>query len=86
MTDRKCCRHATQSKPGDLELLEEILAKIAQELRNNEIKPRVSDLLKALELKLKMKLTERDKENLWELIDQIRSEELPDNSDDSPQE
>ena len=86
MTDRKSCRHATQSKPGDLELLEEILAKIAQELRNNEIKPRVSDLLKALELKLKMKLTERDKEKLWELIDQIRSEELPDNSDDSPQE
>ena len=86
MTDRKSCRHATQSKPGDLELLEEILAKIAQELRSNEIKPRVSDLLKALELKLKMKLTERDKEKLWELIDQIRSEELPDNSDDSPQE
>lgn len=86
MTDRKCCRHATHAKPGDLELLEEILAKIAKELRNNEIKPRVADLLKALELKLKMKLTASDKEKLWELIDQIRSEELPDNSDDLPTE
>ena len=86
MTDRKSCPRTTQTKPGDLELLEEILAKIAQDLRNNEIKPRVSDLLKALELKLKMKLTECDKEKLWELIDQIRSEELPDNSCDSQQE
>ncbi len=60
-----------------MEILEEVRARIVKELRKSEFKPRVSDLLKLLELKLKMKLTESDKEKLWELINQIRSEELP---------
>lgn len=80
MSDRKSGVHSKYTKGGDMAILEEILAKIVTELRNNEIKPRVSDLLKALELKLKMKLTERDKEKLWELINQIRGEELLDDT------
>lgn len=65
----------------DLEILEEIQAKIVDELREKEINPRVGDLLKALELKMKLKLTQNDKEKIWELISQLRREELPEDSD-----
>ncbi|MBK7091522.1 MAG: hypothetical protein IPH59_07355 [bacterium] len=65
---------------NDLEILEEIQAKIVEELRNKEINPRVGDLLKALELKMKLKLSQDDKEKIWELLNQLRDEEL--NSDE----
>lgn len=65
---------------NDLDILEEIQAKIVEELRNKEINPRVGDLLKALELKLKLKLSQDEKEKTWELLNQLRDEEL--NSDE----
>lgn len=68
-------------RKSDLEVLEEIQDKIIDELRSKEINPRVGDLLKALELKLKLKLSENDKEKIWELINQIRGEELKDASE-----
>lgn len=77
MTTRKYVVRQSRSRQTDMEILEEVRARIVKELRKSEFKPRVSDLLKLLELKLKMKLTESDKEKLWELINQIRSEELP---------
>ncbi len=64
------------AKKSDLEVLEELQEKILQELREKEINPKVGDLLKALELKMKLKLPERDKEKIWELINQLRKEEL----------
>ncbi len=73
MSDTKRRRRRT-----DLEILEEIQEKIVEELRNKEINPRVGDLLKALELKLKLKLSESQKEKIWELINQLRGEELAD--------
>ncbi|MGB5105105.1 MAG: hypothetical protein WBP29_03030 [Candidatus Zixiibacteriota bacterium] len=77
MTTRKYVVRQSRPRQTDMEILEEVRARIVKELRKSEFKPRVSDLLKLLELKLKMKLTESDKEKLWELINQIRSEELP---------
>ncbi|MCC6961784.1 MAG: hypothetical protein IT585_00885 [candidate division Zixibacteria bacterium] len=70
-------RKPVRRPPSDLEVLEEIQAKIVEELRAKEINPRVGDLLKALELKLKLKLSEQQKEKIWELINQLRAEELP---------
>ena len=66
---------------NDLEILEEIQAKIVEELRNKEINPRVGDLLKALELKMKLKLSQDDKEKIWELLNQLRDEELSSDED-----
>jgi hypothetical protein len=69
-------RPKPEPKKSDLEVLEELQQKILQELREKEINPKVGDLLKALELKMKLKLPERDKERIWELINQLRKEEL----------
>ncbi len=73
---RKCL-----SQSNDLDILEEIQAKIVEELRTKEINPRVADLLKALELKIKLKLSQNDKEKIWKLINQLRGEELPADDD-----
>lgn len=70
----------------DLEVLEEIQEKIISELREKEINPKVGDLLKALELKLKLKLSENQKDKIWELINQLREEELRSDSDSSEAE
>lgn len=70
--NKKC-----HSQSKDLDILEEIQAKIVEELRSKEINPRVADLLKALELKIKLKLSQNDKEKIWKLINQLRGEELP---------
>ena len=67
---------AKKKKKSDLDILEEIQQKIVEELRTKEINPRVGDLLKALELKMKLKLPEAEREKIWELINQLRQEEL----------
>lgn len=65
-----------KKRPSDLKVLEEIQDKIIEELRSKEINPKVGDLLKALELKMKLKLPEEEKQKIWELINQLRKEEL----------
>ena len=67
---------SVKKRPSDLEVLEEIQDKIIEELRSKEINPKVGDLLKALELKMKLKLPEEEKQKIWELINQLRKEEL----------
>ena len=79
-------RRRSRRKKTDLEILEELQEKIVNELRRKEINPRIGDLLKALELKMKLKLSEQDKEKIWELINQIRGEELKDREDTSDSE
>ena len=73
---------AKPPQKSDLEILEELQAKIVEELRAKEINPRVGDLLKALELKLKLKMSDHDREKIWSLINQIREEELRETSED----
>jgi len=63
-------------RKSDIEVLEELQQKILDELRDKEINPKVGDLLKALELKAKLKLPDDEKEKIWELINQLRAEEL----------
>lgn len=75
-SDMTTAKNAKKEGSSDLEILEEIQKKIVEELRSKEIKPRVGDLLKALELKMKLKLSENEREKIWELINQLRQEEL----------
>ncbi len=84
---RNCKHSGRHPQPTDLDILEEMQAKIVEELRSKEINPRVADLLKALELKIKLKLSQNDKEKIWKLINQLRGEELSsdDDTDSDPQ-
>lgn len=75
-----------KKRPSDLEVLEEIQDKIIEELRNKEINPKVGDLLKALELKMKLRLPEEEKQKIWELIEQLRKEELSSETETSEPE
>lgn len=79
-------KQTTKKKTSDLDILEEIQQKIVEELRTKEINPRVGDLLKALELKMKLKLPEAEREKIWELINQLRQEELSTNEESSTSE
>ncbi len=73
-------------RKSDLEVLEEIQDKIIEELRSKEINPRVGDLLKALELKMKLRLPEEERQKIWELINQLRNEELSSKEESSSEE
>ena len=75
-----------KKRPSDLEVLEEIQDKIIEELRNKEINPKVGDLLKALELKMKLRLPEEEKKKIWELINQLRKEEISSETESSEPE
>ena len=76
-------KKSAEKGKSDLEILEEIQQKIVEELRKKEINPRVGDLLKALELKLKLKLSENERAKIWELINQLREEELSSKEEES---
>ncbi len=73
----------TPRRKSDLEILEEIQDKIIEELRSKEINPRVGDLLKALELKMKLRLPEEERQKIWELINQLRTEEMSEKEETS---
>ncbi len=60
----------------DLEMLEELQKEFLQKLRDNDYEPKVADLLRLLDMKTKLKLSDDGKRKFWELIDQIRREEL----------
>lgn len=62
----------------DLEILQEIQDEIYERLKSGDYQPKVADLIKVLDekLKLKMRLSDDGKKAFWDLIEQIRSEEL----------
>lgn len=74
---------AMSRRTSDLEVLEEIQDKMLEELRSKQINPRVSDLLKAIELKMKLRHPEAEKQQIWDLINQLRKEETSSDTDDS---
>jgi len=57
-------------------MLEEILEKIHERLREMELEPKVADFLKVLEMKYKLKLSGDSKQKLLDLIEDVRKEEL----------
>ena len=73
MADRK------KKKPvysSDQDLLDEIKNTIVQMVKEGKINLKVSDLLKILEIQKKLGEDGEAKDKFWELIDQIRREEL----------
>lgn len=62
----------------DQELLQEIKEMIWEQVNNGEIKLKVGDLLKILEIQKKLASDSSAEEKFWEIIEQIRQEELKD--------
>lgn len=67
---------------GDLEILEELQRDIMEKLKRSDYEPKIADLLKVLDSKAKLKLPETGKQRFWELIDQMRKDELKENEDE----
>ncbi len=61
---------------SDLRLLELLINKFIEKLEKNGFEPKVQDALKAIQLKQKLAQTSEAENIFWELIDQLRKEEL----------
>lgn len=67
----------TESKQiSDLRLLELLINKFIEKLEKNGFEPKVQDALKAIQLKQKLAQTSEAEKLFWELLDQLRNEEL----------
>lgn len=60
----------------DLRLLELLINKFIEKLEKNGFEPKVQDALKAIQLKQKLAQSSEAEKIFWELIDQLRKEEL----------
>ena len=56
--------------------LENLIKKVLRKLNSKDYQPKVSDALKAIQLKHKLKKTSEAEKIFWELIEKIRKEEL----------
>lgn len=58
------------------EFLEKLIKKVLQKINSKDYQPKVSDALKAIQLKHRLKKTSEAEKIFWELIEKIRKEEL----------
>lgn len=65
-----------QKVVSEEDFLEKLLKKLLKKLNNKDYKPTVSDAIKAIQLKEKLKKTSEAEKIFWELIEKIRLEEL----------
>ncbi len=63
---------------SDQEILEDLKQEIIKQIRKGEISLKVGDLLKILEIQKKLASDSSAEEKFWEIIEQIRQEELKD--------
>jgi hypothetical protein len=63
---------------SDKELLDRIKKKISDQVDSGDIKLKVGDLLKILELQNKLSKDSSAEEKFWEMLEKIRQEELKD--------
>ena len=61
---------------SDLQLLEMLINEFIEKLKKNGFELKVQDVLKAIQLKQKLAKTSEAEKIFWELIDQLRKEEL----------
>lgn len=66
-------------KKKDSEILQEVLERLYKGFKRRPSQVKVGDILKVIELKLKLKATggDRGQKALWELINNVRQEEIP---------
>ena len=58
------------------EFLEKLIKKVLKRINSKDYQPKVSDALKAIQLKQKLKKTSEAEKIFWGLIEKIRKEEL----------
>ena len=58
------------------EFLERLIKKVLHKINSKDYQPKVSDALKAIQLKHRLKKTSEAEKIFWELIEKIRKEEL----------
>jgi translation elongation factor EF-Tu-like GTPase len=80
-TKRRARAKSVRKKPknrkiSDLRLLELLINEFIEKLEKNGFELRVQDVLKAIQLKQKLAQTSEAEKIFWELIDQLRKEEL----------
>ena len=61
---------------AELRLLERLINKFIEKLEKNGFEPKVQDALKAIQLKHKLAETSEAEKVFWDLIDQLRRQEL----------
>ncbi len=68
--------NATRKHADELALLEELKQMILAKIKDESITLKVGDLLKILEIQRQLAEDERAEEKFWDIIEQIRREEL----------
>jgi hypothetical protein len=61
---------------AELRLLEMLINKFIEKLERNGFEPKAQDALKAIQLKQKLAQTSEAEKVFWDMIDQLKSEEL----------
>jgi hypothetical protein len=69
-------KKAVSQQISDLRLLELLINKFIEKLEKNGFEPKVQDALKAIQLKQKLAQTSEAEKIFWELIGQLKKEEL----------
>jgi hypothetical protein len=67
----------TPNPAKDLKLLEILIDKIIERLEDNTCQPKIQDALKAIQLKQKVAPVSEAEKTFWDLIEEIKSSELP---------
>lgn len=61
---------------SDLELVEDLLDRCWQEVGASDLNPKMTDIVRLLEFKNKLRATAEAEQTFWALINRIRREEL----------
>jgi len=67
-------------KKSDLELLEGLIKKFFEKLEKSGFEPKAQDVIRAIQLKQKLAQASEAEKIFWEMIDQLRKEELGKNN------
>jgi len=73
----KCdSQKAEDGKKSDLQLLEGLIKKFFEKLEKSGFEPKAQDVIRAIQLKQKLAQASEAEKIFWEMIDQLRKEEL----------
>ena len=73
---RRTWKKTSSPMIAELRLLEMLINKFIEKLEKNGFEPKVQDALKAIQLKQKLAETSEAEKVFWDLIDQLRKQEL----------
>jgi hypothetical protein len=73
---KKSSKKTNSNQISDLRLLELLIKKFIDKLEKNGFVPKAQDVLKAIQLKQKLAKSAEAEKLFWELLDELRDEEL----------